>query len=57
MLEKLFEGEVDILRDSAQQDRRYIPPLVEGDGGGAAVWVAKLLVRAALANLLEPKGT
>jgi len=51
--QEFFHGEVDILGDLAQQDRRDVASLVNRHRGSSPIWVAKLLVRSALARLSE----
>jgi hypothetical protein len=53
VLEQFLDGQADVLRDLAQEDRREIATCVERYSRRAAIDVAKLLVRAALAHLDE----
>jgi hypothetical protein len=53
VLEKLLDGQANILCDEPQQRRRYVSAGMEGDGGGSTVGVAVLLVGATLPNLHE----
>lgn len=57
MLEQLVYGQADVFSDLAQQDWRDIATGMNGDSGGPAIRVPKLLVRAALPRLDETKPT
>ena len=53
VLEKLLDGEANILGNEPQECRRDVPTRMERHGGGAAVGVAVLLVRAPLPHFSE----
>ena len=53
--DELGDRHPDVATDLAQQGGRDITPRMHGDGRDAAVGVAELLVRAALADLDEPE--
>ena len=50
-LQELLHGKANILSDLAQQDSREVSPLVSGHRCPSPIWMAKLLVRSALARL------
>ena len=52
---QLWHGDANVAGDLPQKKRRDVPALVKRHGRDASVGVAKLLVRAALANLCKAK--
>jgi hypothetical protein len=51
--QELFDCQVDIGSDLAQERRRDIAPLVKRNGRAATIWMAELLMRTSLPNFLE----
>ncbi len=51
--DEFFCGETDIFGDLSNEDRRYLPPAVIRNRRAATIRMAKLFMRAALADFRE----
>jgi hypothetical protein len=51
--EEFFDSQANVASDLPEQGGGYVPAGMKGDRGAAAVWMAELLVGAALADFDE----
>ncbi len=56
MRDEVANIQPDVVSDFPEEGRRDIPSLMKGNRGDAAIRMLKLLVRAALPDLDEPKA-
>ena len=55
-LKQCFDGQADVAGNLAQQDRRDVAPLVEGNRRATSIRVAELLVRPSLPDFDEAES-